>query len=151
MNYYNEINEANDVFITKIFEPSENSFEFELSIGKVSEFEEDTIINNINIGPSKSIYFDHESTRYKIYFENYISYAVINENYNQLAGEGFTGRNIRIYSESSFLKYVSVDTFATNQYPGEFKHYAFLSWDHIINVASQSEPIIERLDKKNFT
>ena len=146
MNYYNEVNEAKDVFITKIFEPSENSLELELSIGKVSEFEEDTIISKINIGPSKRVYFDHESIRYKIYFENYICYSVINESFEQLGGEIFIGRNIRIYAESNFLNYVRADTFATNEYPGEFRHYAFLSWNHIVNVASQAEPIIERLD-----
>ena len=146
MNYYNELNEAKDVFITEIFEPSENSLELELSIGKVSEFEEDAIIGKVAMGPSKRVYHDHESIRFRVYFDSYICYSVINESYEQLGGENFEGRNIRIYNKSTFLNYVGSDTFATKEYPGEFKHYAFLSWNHIVNVASQTEPLIGLLE-----
>lgn len=140
MNYQEEINTAKNIFITKIFEPEENSLEFELVIGKVTE---KGVFGKNNGSEHRQIYFDETCIRYKVYFETYISYAVLNESFEKLDGI-FTGDKIRIYSESNFLNYLKADTFASSEYPGEFNHYAFISLNHIINIAAEEKPTIER-------
>jgi hypothetical protein len=145
MKYFEEINNEKNILITKIFEPNENSLEFELAIGQVSEFVEDIIINEKIISSAHRIQFDKDSIQFKVFFETYICYSVINESYESLGGNKFDGNKIRIYSDSNFLSYLKADTFATPDYPGEFKHYAFISQNHIINIASLQEPNIEKL------
>jgi hypothetical protein len=145
MKYFEEINNEKNILITKIFEPDENSLEFELGIGQVSEFVEEIIINENIISSARRIQFDKDSIRFKVFFETYICYSVINESYESLGGNKFDGNKIRIYSDSNFLNYLKADTFATLDYPGEFKHYAFISQNHIINIASLQEPNIEKL------
>ena len=139
-----EIESAKYHFITGINEPEDNSLEFELICGMVSENEEKVFIGNKNIGPARRILTD-KNNRYKIRFESYIGYTVLDESYADKLGEKFTGFNPRIYSDSNFLNYIKEDTFASIDYPGEFKHYAFLSENHIVNVASESEPEFEKI------
>jgi len=82
---------------------------------------------------------------FKVTFDNYIAYSVINESYENLGGTQYVGEMIRIYSKSNFMDYVKADTIATNEYPGEFTHYAFISLRHIVNVVSLNEPRIEKI------
>ncbi|WP_378187502.1 hypothetical protein ACE939_04055 [Aquimarina sp. W85] len=140
----NEIEIAKYYFITKINEPEDNSLEFELICGVVSENEEDVLIGDKNLGPARRILEDYNN-RYKITFDSYIGYAVLDESYADKLSDNFTGYNPRIYTESNFLNYIKEDTFATKDYPGEFKHYAFLSENHLLNVAAESEPKIEKI------
>ncbi|MCK7589990.1 hypothetical protein M0G43_05335 [Subsaxibacter sp. CAU 1640] len=145
MKHLNEIASAKYGFITNIREPEEYVLEFHLEIAQISDNDEDVIIGNQNIGPARRIYVDEKSPKFKIRFNNYIGYSTINESYaRQLEGE-FTGINPRIYTESNFLYYIKKDSFASKDYPGEFKHYAFLSDNLIMNIASQTEPEIIKL------
>lgn len=144
MNYYDIINEAKNIFVTRIYEPDENILEFELTIGRTGGLEDGPIINNVNLGPTRQIFYEDLSDVYRVKFPYYIAYSVLNESYEQLGGSVYTGTKIRIYTESHFLNYVRKDTFATANYPGEFKHYAFITLNHIINVASTVEPDIEK-------
>ena len=43
---------------------------------------------------------------YEIIFEDYISYSVINESFDNTCGGIYTGNLARIYDESTFLDYV---------------------------------------------
>ena len=142
-----EIESAKYFFITGINEPENNSLEFELICGIVSEKEEDVFVGNKNLGPARPILMN-EDYKYKIKFDSYIGYSVLDESYAEQLGDNFTGHNPRIYSSSNFLDYIKTDTFATKDYPGEFKHYAFLSENHVLNIASESEPEIEKVQVK---
>ena len=144
MHYFDEINSQKNIFITNLFEPDENELEFELTIGRVSNSKEEIIINWIDLSSSK-IFYDKESPKYKVFFETYIAYTVINESYENGDGKDFTGNKIRIYKNSNFLDYLKKATFATLDYPGDFKHYCFVSLTHTINVASLNEPKIIKL------
>jgi hypothetical protein len=139
-----EVKLAKYYYITGIHEPKDNSLEFELICGIVSEKEEDAFVGNQNFGSALPILIN-EDYKYKIKFDNYIGYSVLNESYADKLGDDFTGNNPRIYSSSNFLDYIKFDTFATKDYPGEFKHYAFLSENHILNVVAESEPEIEKM------
>jgi hypothetical protein len=140
----NKIESAEYYFITGIKESEDNTLEFELICGIVSENEEDVFFSDTNLGQARKILTD-KNNRYLIRFASYIGYTVLDESYADELGEKFTGFNPRIYSESNFLNYIKQDTFANKDYPGEFKHYAFLSENHIINIASESEPEFEKI------
>ena len=145
MNYYDRINTEQNIFLTKIFESEENTLEFELTVGLTSEQIVNLTINAVNIGTSRRIYHDNKSEIFKVIFDNYIAYSVINESFENFGGSHYDREKIRIYSKSNFLDYVKADTFATDDYPGEFKHYAFISQRHIVNVVSTMEPNIEKI------
>jgi hypothetical protein len=138
------LNKSKNIFIVDISEPEENAFEFTMIIGKVlpaGKFGEN---NGSEYG---QIVYDEDCEKYKIYFDTYIAYSVVNESYDYDNGnEKFEGEKIRIYSKSNFLEYVKNDTCASEDYPGEFKHYAFISLNHIINVAAEEGPKITKLD-----
>lgn len=139
-----EIESAKYYFITGINEPEDNSLEFELICGIVSEKGEDVFVGNHNLGPARPILMN-EDCKYKIKFDTYIGYAVLDESYAEKLGDTFTGHNPRVYTCSHFLDYIKASTFASKDYPGEFKHYAFVSENHVLNVAAQYEPDIEKV------
>ncbi|WP_196890131.1 hypothetical protein [Aureivirga sp. CE67] len=130
--------------ITKINEPKENSLEFLFISQKVSDKEENIKIGDHSINSYRQI-TENESLKYRITFEKYIAYSVIDESFSVPPEGDFTGNNPRIYSKSNFLDYIKKDTFATTDYLGEFKHYVFISINHILNIVSQIEPKIERI------
>lgn len=146
MDYYNDINNERNIFLTKLFEPEENSLELELTIGMVGDLENSSNDFEVNIGPYRPIYYDESSKVYRVSFEHYIAYTVLNESYESLGGEVYEGDKIRSYQQSNFLDYVRADTFATADYPGAFTHYAFVSLNHIVNVAAMAAPRIEKLN-----
>ena len=138
------LDKSKNIFIVDIIEPEENTFEFTMIIGKVLPAEK--FEKNDGSEYSQIVYNDN-CEKYKIYFDYYIAYSVVNESYCYNNGnEIFEGENIRIYSKSNFLEYIKNDTCASEDYPGEFKHYAFISLNHIINVAAQEEPKITKID-----
>jgi hypothetical protein len=145
MDFFEEINKAKDILAIDLFEPEENTLQFTLIIGLVTKTPVDVLIDGEKISKTYRIYFDGNNDKYKVYFDSYICYNVINESYEQLGGASYVGNKIRVYTESNFLVYVKADTFATKDYPGEFKHYSFITGNHIINVASVEEPIIEKI------
>ena len=146
MNNYERINTEQNIFLTNIFEPEENSLEFELAMGIVGELEKSHKILGVEIGPSRPVYHNENSELFKVTFDRYIAYSVINESYESLGGTEYVGEKIRTYTDSNFLDYVKADTFATSEYPGKFKHYAFISFRHIVNVVSTVEPKIEKIN-----
>lgn len=135
------INKAKNIFIVNIREPKENTFEFIMVIGKVLPAGK---FGKNNDSELAQIIYDESCEQYKIYFDTYVAYSVINESYENIKGK-FEGEKIRIYSESNFLKYLESDTLATEVYPEKFKHYCFISLNHIINVASEEKPKITKI------
>ena len=146
MTNYERINNERNIFLTKIFEPEENSLEFELTMGIVGELEKNHKILGVDNGPSRPVYHNENSEIFKITFDQYIAYSVINESYESLGGTDYVGKKIRTYKTSNFLDYVKADTFASSDYPGEFKHYTFISLNHIVNVVSTVDPKIEKVN-----
>jgi len=91
----------------------------------------------------------HGDPIFKIYWESYIAYSVLNESYtgsddgDEIESAGLIGT----YSKSAFLDYVSKATFASHDYPGPFRHWCVTCMDHIINVVSTDSPLISLVDQ----
>ena len=144
MNFFEELDRQKNLLLTKIFEPEENSLYLEISVPRIDSAKE-LAVNGINLGLAREIIDDHENI-YKIHFPTYIGYSVINESFDDLeASKNYRGNEVKIYDDSVFLDYLNTETFATVDYPGKFFHYKIITLNHIINIASQEEPIIEKI------
>lgn len=154
MDYFREINDHEYLELLEIGETDEWALRLVLAEAIVSEIyglasktEEpnDSIRELIN--SSKPIGLTKESKLYEILFDDYITYSVINESYiSGSDNEEYTGDLARIYSKSDFLDYVQKVTFATQEFPGPFKHYGFCCGNHVVDVASVEEPKIRMIN-----
>jgi len=144
MNYFEELDKQKNLLLTNIFEPEENSLQLEISVTKLDDLKELTI-NGTDFGLATEIINDNTNI-FKIVFQSYIGYSVINESYDDNGlNEIYKGKSFRIYDKSNFLNYLKSETFATHEYPGKFSHYKIITLNHTINVASQEKPIIEKI------
>ena len=146
MNNYDRINTARYLFLTKIFEQEENTLEFELTLCNVEKTERNLLIEDIDLGSYLPISYNESSSVFKVAFDSYIAYSVINESYENIGKTECIGGKIKIYEKSNFLDYVKADTFATDDYHVTFKHYMFITLRHLINIVSSVEPKIEKIN-----
>jgi hypothetical protein len=113
---------------------------------KVSGPRENIVIEGVEIKDTAPIVVAEDSSVYEVIFDQYIAYSVRNESYTHLdKEEEFEGRLACIYTKSRFLDYVSVSTFASDDFPGPFKHYGFNCLNHIVDIVSTSPPKIVEL------
>lgn len=85
---------------------------------------------------------------FEVIWPSYIGYAVRNESYTTWdKEEEWTGSSFRIYSKSKFLDFIANGTFASDEYPGPFRHYEIICCDQIIDIASQDQPIVRLVDR----
>ncbi len=86
---------------------------------------------------------------FEIRWSSYISYAVRSEHYCQWDSEEvWEGKHVfRTYTKSKFLDFVAAGTFATDDFPGPFRHYQIQSLYPIIDVASLEPPRVRVLQR----
>jgi len=144
MTDFDKIDKCKNILVTRLFEPKENKLVIEVCLGQISETEEDLFISEVNLGPLKKINFDNDRSVYTIYFENYISYFVINESYdNQAVGE-FSGNKIRKYQTSPYIDFCKKETLGYQLYSDkEINHFGIITSRHIINILTTSLPQIK--------
>lgn len=147
MEYFDEVNESGYGFLTKLKEMSgnRNSLLLNIQAQKKSAKEEYIIISGKSMGPMRRIFTDGTCAKYEIYFAHYISYNVYNESYIVQNEDIYIGTTLRIYSKSKYLDFITEFTTADYIWPGELKHYAVLSQNHVVDIVSTFEPIIKRL------
>ncbi|MBY3383830.1 MULTISPECIES: hypothetical protein [Rhizobium] len=80
---------------------------------------------------------------FTIIFESYVCFSVRNETYAIPEDDEDYSRRLRTHEQSAFLDFVSKGTWASSDHPGPFVHYAVICEDHVIDIACNSEPIIE--------
>lgn len=96
------------------------------------------IKNCISVIPDHSVVYD-------IFFERYVGYSVRNESFTVWDdNEKFTGGHFRIYSKSNYLDYIKKSAPVAQ---AEYTHYGVCCENHIIDVASDKEPIINKITK----
>lgn len=86
--------------------------------------------------------------KFELLWTSYISYSVVNESYSN--GEPKPANTkVRLFAEyerSNYLEYLLKATFATEEYPGPYRHWAILCQNHTIDIASQVHPIARELN-----
>ncbi len=143
---FKKINQHEFVFLMGIAEPSENSLLLEISEGIVSDLKEDLIVGEATIEGVSSVDITNDSATYYVEFDHYVAYSVLDESYTVWDEYGkWEGHKFRVYTKSHFLEYISKDTFADDDYPGPYRHYALICENHIVHIASCNPPTIKRI------
>jgi hypothetical protein len=146
MNPFQLINQHRYLYLTGICEPEDNVLKLMIAEAKVSGSREDFRIGSLELKDTAPIVVTEDSSIYEIIFDQYIAYSVRNESYTQLdEEEEFEGRLGCIYTKSKFLDYVRASTFASDDYPGPFKHYGFNCLNHTVDIVSATPPKIVEL------
>ncbi|WP_139492683.1 hypothetical protein [Brevibacillus dissolubilis] len=144
MNYTDLMN-LKHVYFLGVTEPEENSLR--LFFGRTKSIPEPLVIGDKRYEDAHSIIIDEDLPVIQIDFETYIGYSVLNESYTTWDdAEEFEGKVFRIYSKSKYLDFIKVGTFASEDYPGPFKHYGMCCLNHIVDVVSTSEPVVREAD-----
>lgn len=144
MTDFDKIDRCKYILVTKLFEPLENELAIEVSLGSVSEFEENLFINRVNFGQVNAVNFDYNE-KFVIYFASYISYSVLNESYDMGTTGKFSGDKIREYKNSAFIDFCKKETPAFQlDYNKDIKHYQIVSVRHIIDVLTTSQIQVKR-------
>jgi hypothetical protein len=146
MNLFQLIDQHRYLYLTRICEPEDNVLKLMIAEAKVSGSREDIRIGSLELKDTAPIVVTEESSIYEIIFDQYIAYSVRNESYTQTdEEEEFEGRLACMYTKSKFLDYVRASAFASDDYPGTFKHYGFNCLNHIVDIVSTSPPKIVEL------
>lgn len=145
---YEDLMDLKNIFFLGLNEPKCNSLSLYFSRSKVSDIPEPLIIGNKDLGDSYLIDLDEESPVIQIDFERYIGYSVLNESFTSWDDyQVFSGKSFRIYSKSRYLDFISLGTFASEDYPGPFKHYGIICYDHIIDIVASQSPVIKEIGR----
>ncbi|QHE52769.1 hypothetical protein [Pontibacillus sp. HMF3514] len=147
MKYHDLLNIRNIDLIGNT-EPHVNSLRLFFERRKVSVTSEILELGDTSF-EAKPLVTNNQLPIIQIDFEDYISYSITNESFTTWKEyENFEGNAFRIYSNSHFLDYVKAHTFASEDYPGPFKHFGMSCVDHVINVVSSSNPIITEVKRE---
>jgi hypothetical protein len=143
MDLVDQINRHTYLLLAEIGEPNDNVLRLVIEEARASDLVEDVVIGDVTIPDTRAIISDDLCFAYEIIFGSYVSYSVRNESYTpEDRSEEFTGRLFRSYTRSRFRDYVSVATFATDDYPGKLIHYEVVCENHIVDIVSIEEPEI---------
>lgn len=75
-----------------------------------------------------------------------IAYVVLNESFAVFRHDlPKPSSNLEVVSDPVFDDFISKQTFATQDFPGPFKTWKFYSENHVVCVASTSEPVIRNI------
>jgi hypothetical protein len=146
MNLIEQINNHKYLYLTEIGEPEDNVLRLVIEQASLGGEERDVKVGTAIVTNCRDIVSDENCFGYEIIFESYIVYSVVNESFALVDKSGiYTGNLFRIYSKSHFLDYVKVATFASEDYPGIFRHYEIVALNHIVEIVSVDSPTINVL------
>ncbi len=151
MKYFEKINAHEYLYLNDICESGENELRLVIEEVKASDSPENITVDDVLIEGARIIESTADCAAYEIIFDDYIGYSVLNESYVSLDdSEIFDGRLFCVYTKSVYLDFIKRGTFATADYPGPFRHYGFNCLNHIVDVASMSEPNIKQINGKRL-
>lgn len=139
---FEQIDECDYLFLAEIEELSGNGLRLLVREGRAAGQRQDVHVAGQTIHDCTPIAVADESAAFEIVWEHYVAYCVLNEAFafSPSSEDVYTGKRVRIYSESRFRQYVSRATFATDEYPGPMQHYEVCCEDHLVNVISTIHP-----------
>ncbi|MGN7760774.1 hypothetical protein [Paenibacillus sp. 22594] len=145
---FQDLMELKDVFFIGLTEPKTNSLRVVFSKSISGDTPEQVMIGETSL-EAYPINVDENAPLIQIEFESYIAYSVRNESFTSWDEyEKFEGKIFRIYNKSRYLDFIGVSTFATEDFPGPFKHYGISCLDHIVDIVSMSEPVVSEVKLK---
>jgi len=150
MIHFRQIDTSHTLFLQDIREETVNSLSLEvMQAGPVGEPHDLKLARGTIEGVTR-INSTSKSGAYKVVFDSYVCYKVLNESYSSPSHphEVFTGNLFRIYTKSDYLDQISIDTCACDGYPGPLRHYCLICADHIIDVVTDQPPEITLLDSR---
>jgi len=105
-----------------------------------------------NILSSSTQLIPDKTQIFKIHFEQYIIYQTRNESYaSNKPNEIYRGKGLIIFEKSTLLETYNeyINGFIVNAHfdSNEIRHYGIYTLDHIIDVISPKEPIIQKVEK----
>lgn len=148
-NFVSEISSCKWIFLTSIGEPEENSLQLEISEAMTlhdPEAEARPLIESLEHGLPLGSPIKHVTgcRVFIVEWPNYVAYSVRNESYvTKDEYEIFEGRNFVKYTKSRYLDFVAQATFAGDRYPGPMTHWGVFCLNHIVDVVSCSEPLLQ--------
>ena len=133
-----KIDNCKNLFVTTIYEPAQNQLSIEVALGQVSQTEEDFFVGDKNLSGNRR-FFDDFSEKYRLHFDHYIAYFVVNESYEIPDKNECSGDRIREYKESSFIDFCKQQTFGFEIIEESIiKHFMIVTQNHIVNVLTAS-------------
>jgi len=97
------------------------------------------------LGDARPIISNATCHSYELSWPSYIAYAVRNESYATVDdAKTYEGNWLRRYSTSPFLEFVDQSTWADPKHPGPFVHYAVITLNHVVDIASLEAPVVRR-------
>jgi hypothetical protein len=111
--------------------------------GSVSSAQFQSVVTHIQRYSCATLLSIGLSRTFEIVWDCYIAYCVRNESYVVIDdSERSVGSRFRTYSSSNFMKYISIATFATDQYPGPTQDHEVCCEDQLVGVMSTVAPSI---------
>ena len=141
-----DINSCESLFLRYIAEPQNNVLQILVEEAITSAATSTVELAGVSLAV-RTIQGTDRSRIWEIVWNPYIAYSVRNESYaTEDKAENDGGRRFRIYSKSHFIDFVSVSTFATAEYPGQYRHMSVSCEDHVVDVASVNIPAIRLVE-----
>ena len=140
-----EIDLWESAFLEEIEEMDGQGLRLVVAEAKASPVAKQIKIGGVDLGEGYPV--RETGRKVEITWAGYVAYGVRNESYCTLTPEEeiAAGKKFRVYAKSYFLNYISRATLATSEYPGPFLHYALLTENHVVDVASTSVPVVRVL------
>lgn len=144
-----ELESCNTLFLVGICEPFENQLQILLQEAETHRDKPGgLVIGGIDLGISYPIAPSKNSRFFQLEWRRYIAYLVTDESFGTCPEGGqFSGKNLRIFADSPYLRFLRDTTNATGGYPGPYQQYEIVSEMHVVDIAAEETPEITILTK----
>jgi hypothetical protein len=141
---WNQIDLSDYLFLNKLFEPRDNSLTIILDEAKANHAKNGpTAFGSVVLpGDSSPIEPTPNCHVFTLHWKSYVSYCVTEEMHGSCGkyeDETYTGRLLRVYSQSHYLDFVAKDTGAHSE---PYHHYKICCLNHVIDIVSTKPPEI---------
>lgn len=149
MGFEDEIRACKWLFMNSIAEPNDNELRLEILEAQTLPASPDALrplseALDLNLPLGSPIEHVGGCKIFTLSWSDYVAYSVRNESYTTVDKyEIFEGRTFVKYSKSRYLDFVQQATFADDTYPGPMTHWGIFCLNHIIDVVSCSQPVVQ--------
>jgi len=149
MDALEELESCQTLFLIGICEPFDNWLQILLQETKTHHDKpRSMVIGGVDLGISYPIAPSTDSRFFQLEWRRYIAYLVTDESYGIYPeGEQFTGKILRVFADSRYLRFLRETTNATSGYPGTYQQYEVVSQMHVVDVAAEEPPEITIITK----